>query len=218
MQSILVYSDSLTWGIIPDTRKRLTFDKRWPGVCEGELKLFGYNVRVIENCLNGRRTVWEDPFKAGRNGAEGLSQAVEIHSPLSLVVIMLGTNDFQSTHSIDSWMSSQGVGKLISIVRSSPIEPGMQVPNILVIAPPKIMLPKGAIANKFKGAELRSIGYVDALEKLANEMDVYFMDSNNTVQASKIDGIHLDSDQHGKLGKAVASKIVEINILVNALE
>jgi len=70
MQQILVYGDSLTWGIIPDTRKRLPFDERWPGVLEKELTASGSQVRIIEDCLNGRRTVWEDPFKPGRNGLQ----------------------------------------------------------------------------------------------------------------------------------------------------
>ena len=30
MKPILVYADSLTWGIIPDTRLRLPFEERWP--------------------------------------------------------------------------------------------------------------------------------------------------------------------------------------------
>jgi len=34
MRQILVYADSLTWGIIPGTRQRLSFDRRWPGVLE----------------------------------------------------------------------------------------------------------------------------------------------------------------------------------------
>lgn len=37
MQHVLVYSDSLSWGIIPTTRKRLPFDERWPGVLENTL-------------------------------------------------------------------------------------------------------------------------------------------------------------------------------------
>ena len=65
MQHILVYSDSLSWGIIPTTRKRLLFDQRWPGVMEMSLCSSGKKVRVIEDCLNGRRTVWDDPFKPG---------------------------------------------------------------------------------------------------------------------------------------------------------
>ena len=72
IQQILVYGDSLTWGIIPNTRKRLPFADRWPVVMEGELTRAGYAVRVVEDCLNGRRTVWEDPFKPGRNGLTGI--------------------------------------------------------------------------------------------------------------------------------------------------
>jgi lysophospholipase L1-like esterase len=34
MQQILVYGDSLTWGILPDTRERLAFERRWPIVKE----------------------------------------------------------------------------------------------------------------------------------------------------------------------------------------
>ena len=98
MQHVLVYADSLSWGIVPGTRQRLPFDARWPGVMEGKLNADGRQVRVIEDCLNGRRTVWDDPFKPGRNGLVGLAQRIEIHSPLALVVLMLGTNVFQVMH------------------------------------------------------------------------------------------------------------------------
>src|SRR6185437_2126933 len=98
MRQILVYGDSLTWGIIPGTRGRLPFDERWPGVMEQGLNAEGRSVRVLEDCLNGRRTVWEDPYKPGRNGLDGLAQRIETHSPLALVILMLGTNDFQSMH------------------------------------------------------------------------------------------------------------------------
>ena len=108
MQHILVYGDSLSWGIVPGTRQRLAFDARWPGVMEGALAAQGRRVRVIEDCLNGRRTVWDDPFKPGRNGLQGLAQRIEAQSPLALVVLMLGTNDFQVMHANNTWGSAQG--------------------------------------------------------------------------------------------------------------
>jgi lysophospholipase L1-like esterase len=37
MQQVLVYADSLSWGIVPNTRRRLPFDARWPGVMENVL-------------------------------------------------------------------------------------------------------------------------------------------------------------------------------------
>jgi lysophospholipase L1-like esterase len=115
-KQILVYSDSLTWGIIPNTRKRLPFEKRWTGVFETSLNKKGKNIRVIENCLNGRRTAWSDPFKEGRDGSQGLAQVIEMNSPLKLVILMLGTNDFQCTHENNAWLSAQGTVKLINIM------------------------------------------------------------------------------------------------------
>jgi lysophospholipase L1-like esterase len=213
VDQILIYSDSLTWGIIPNTRNRLPFDKRWPGVFENFLKNEGKNIRVIENCLNGRRTAWPDPFKNGRDGSQGLSELIEICSPLKLVILMLGTNDFQCTHDNNAWMSAQGTAKLIQIVRQSPIEPGMPVPEVMIVAPPKIIEPKGVIADKFKGAETRCVGLSTELEKIAEEQSVIFFDAARVTEASTVDGIHLDEDQHCLLGEAIARVISERNII-----
>ncbi|MET0082319.1 MAG: SGNH/GDSL hydrolase family protein [Sedimenticola sp.] len=213
MKQILIYSDSLTWGIIPNTRERLPFDKRWPGVFENELLKEGKSVRVIENCLNGRRTTWSDPFKNGRDGSEGLAQVIEMHSPLSLVILMLGTNDFQCTHQNNAWLSAQGTARLINLVRQSPIEPGMPVPKILMVAPPTITEPKGHIAHKFNGAEKRCIGLPDELEKVAAELSVNYFDSNSVTESSHVDGIHLDAPQHEVLGKAIAKTVIDEGIL-----
>lgn len=204
MQQILVYADSLSWGIIPDTRGRLPFEQRWPGVCEIALRNAGQDVRVLENCLNGRRTVWSDPFKDGRDGSEGLAQVMEIHAPLRMVVLMLGNNDFQCTHDNNAWLSAQGTAKLIDIIRQAPIEPGMPVPEVLVIAPPTIVRPKGAIAHKFQDAEQRWPGLKEALCEVASGRQCHFMDAGAVTDASRVDGIHLDADQHEKLGLAVA--------------
>ena len=103
MKQILVYSDSLTWGIIPGTRRRLDFNYRWTVFIENLLNQSETKVRVIENCLNGRRTVWDDPFLPGRKGVDGIQQVIEMHSPLDLVILALGTNDFQSMHDFNAW-------------------------------------------------------------------------------------------------------------------
>lgn len=205
---VLVYGDSLTWGIIPDTRKRLPFELRWPGVLENALCNSGLHVRVIEDCLNGRRTVWEDPFKPGRNGLKGLAQRIEIHSPLSLVILMLGTNDFQFSHPFnDAWSSAQGVAALVNEIRKAPIEPGMRTPPILIVAPPEIREPKGAIAPKFRGAETRCIGLAAAYAQVSSDLGCSFFDAGSVTGASSVDGIHLDADQHAALGSALAEVV-----------
>lgn len=210
MQHILVYADSLSWGIIPTTRKRLEFDQRWPGVMEIELNRAGKTVRVIEDCLNGRRTVWHDPFNPGRNGLNGLGQRIEIHSPLSLVVLMLGTNDFQSMHQHNASHASQGIAALVATIRQAPIEPGMPVPPILIVAPPPILVPKGPIALKFEGAEHRCVGLAAAYGETATALGCQFFDAGSVTPASRVDGIHLDADQHLLLGKAMASVVAPL--------
>lgn len=209
-QQILVYADSLSWGIIPDTRRRLPFAARWPGVMEAALLAAGRQVRVIEDCLNGRRTAWEDPYKPGRNGLVGLEQRIEIHSPLALVILMLGTNDFQSMHDHSAWHSAQGMAALIGAVRRAPLEPGMPVPPILVVAPPPFGTPRGAIAPKFAGAAARSAGLAAELARVAAEAGCAYVDAGDIVAASAIDGVHLDAEQHRALATALAKRVAAL--------
>jgi lysophospholipase L1-like esterase len=210
VQHILVYSDSLSWGIIPATRRRLAFDQRWPGVMEIALNARLNPVRVVEDCLNGRRTAWEDPFKAGRNGLSGLAQRIEIHSPLALVILMLGTNDFQSMHPHTAWHAALGVAALVGAVRGAPIEPGMPVPPILVVAPPLFAEARGLIARKFTGAAQKSAGLSQALRDISAEQGCAFFDAGEVVRVSTDDGIHLDADQHALLGKALAEFVAAL--------
>ena len=209
MKQILVYSDSLTWGIIPATRERLTFDDRWPGIMENLLNTKERKYRVVENCLNGRRTEWSDPFKPGRNGLDGIEQVIEMNSPLELVILMLGTNDFQSMHEYNAWHSAQGIRSLITSIRKSPIEPGMPVPLILLIVPPAIRTPKGPIAPKFEGGEKKCQGLSEEYSVVAKELGCLFFDSSVVTSSSDVDGIHLDVEQHHILGKAIAGVVSE---------
>jgi len=173
-------------------------------VLERDLRRRGGEVRVIEDCLNGRRTVWEDPFKAGRNGLVGLEQRIEVHSPLPLLILMLGTNDFQSVHQNTAWQSSQGVAALVRAIRRAPIEPGMPVPRVLVVAPPPIRLPAGEMAEKFAGGAEKGSGVGEAYQRVAEELDCPFFDAGRIIRTSDVDGVHLDADQHERLGRELA--------------
>ncbi len=211
MQHVFVYGDSLTWGIVPNTRKRLPFEERWPGILENNLNELGHRVRLIEDCLNGRRTVWDDPFKPGRKGIDGLAQRMEMHSPLALVILMLGTNDFQFSHPYNNaWSAAEGIAALANEIRKAPIEPGMPVPPILVVCPPPICTPKGPLASKFAGAEQRCAGLADAYRAVASDLRCHFFDAGSVTTSSRVDGIHLDADQHLALGRALAGVVSPI--------
>jgi lysophospholipase L1-like esterase len=210
MQQIFLYSDSVSWGVIPNTRERFEFNKRWTGICENSLNEKGYETRFVEDCLNGRRTAWEDPKKPGRNGLIGISQKIETYSPLDLIIVFLGTNDFQAIHQVTSKHSAQGLSTLITKIKNSPIEPTLKIPEILVIAPPLVLSPAGVLAQKFKGSKKKCKNLAYELRKVATEEGCHFFDSNSVITASKLDGVHLDEDQHETLGFAICEIIENI--------
>src|SRR6202030_3809683 len=133
---------------------------------------------------------------------------MEKHSPLALVILMLGTNDFQFSHPYNNaWSAAQGIAALVNEIRKAPIEPGMPVPPILVVCPPPIHSPQGVLASKFAGAEPRCAGLADAYGAVCRDLGCQFFDAASVTLASRVDGIHLDADQHGALGRALAEVV-----------
>jgi len=53
----------------------------------------GDGYEIIEEGLNGRTTVWEDPIEGHKSGKEYLIPCLESHQPIDLVTIMLGTDE-----------------------------------------------------------------------------------------------------------------------------
>jgi lysophospholipase L1-like esterase len=119
----------------------------------------------------------------------------------------LGTNDFQSMHNLNAWQSSQGLAAIVASIRRSPIEPGMPIPPILLVAPPQIQKAKGNIAPKFQGAETKAVGLASAIQTVAQELGCHFFDAGAVTETSRVDGVHLDEHQHLTLGKALAAEV-----------
>jgi lysophospholipase L1-like esterase len=90
MKTILCFGDSNTWGFCPDGTGRFEWEARWPGILQREL--WGY-ARVIEEGLNARTTVFDDPVEGVyvcRNGSRHLPLLLETHRPIDLVIISGG--------------------------------------------------------------------------------------------------------------------------------
>ncbi|MDH3514198.1 MAG: GDSL family lipase, partial [Gammaproteobacteria bacterium] len=110
-------------------------------------------------------------------------------------------------HGHNAWHSSQGILALISAIRTAPIEPGMPVPPILVVAPPAIQLPKGPIAPKFEGGEKKCLGLSAAYRKVCEEAGCHFFDAGSIITSSAVDGVHLDEEQHLTLGSELSKYV-----------
>lgn len=124
------------------------------------------------------------------------------------MILVLGTNDFQTPHPYnDAWAAAQGIAALVREIRGAPIEPGMPVPEILIVCPPPIGVPRGAIAPKFQRSRERSAGLADAYLELSVTLGCHFFDAGSVTPSSRVDGVHLDGDQHRALGLALADPV-----------
>jgi lysophospholipase L1-like esterase len=83
------------------------------------------------------------------------------------------------------------------------------VPPILVAAPPEFGEPRGAAAEKVKGARAKAIGLAEAYAEVASQHGCTFFAAGNVVYSSQVDGVHLDSEAHRKLGLALARVVGE---------
>jgi lysophospholipase L1-like esterase len=132
-KNVLCYGDSNTWGFIPGSAgRRYPFKKRWPGVLQ---KALVDRIRVFENGLSGRTTIYDDPFEKKLNGREQLSTALKRHAPLDLVILMLGTNDLKSYFKLQASDIAKGATRLCQDISVSKNGPNAEAPDILLIAP-----------------------------------------------------------------------------------
>ena len=208
MKTVLAYGDSLTWGLVPGTRVRHAFEDRWPNVLEQELR---GNARVIENGVSGRTTVLDDPFGPGRNGATHLPMMLSAHAPLNLLVFMLGINDLNYSNGGRAFEAMQGMTRLVEIVRSHIVEPGMTPPQVLIVAPPHLCAPDDPDYEGYFGhtiEESQRLG--PAYARVAHEQACHFFDAARVCEVNRSDGCHLDVENTRALGRALAPDVRKI--------
>jgi lysophospholipase L1-like esterase len=201
LRRILCYGDSNTWGYEPAAGERFPEGVRWPGVLQ---EMLGEGFRVVEEALNGRTTVHDDPIEEHRNGRTYLRPCLESHAPLDLVVIALGVNDLKARFGLSASDVADGVGVLASIAKESGAGPGGRAPEVLLVVPPPVGKLTDA-AQMFWGAEEKSRGLAVQYRRVARQRGCALLDAGEVVVPSGADGIHLEAAEHGKLGGAVGA-------------
>jgi len=203
MKRILCFGDSNTWGYDPVSQDRYARDVRWPGVLRQQL---GAGYEVIEEGLNGRTTVWNDPIEGYKNGRDYLIPCLETHRPLDLVIILLGTNDLKKRFSLSAYDIAQGAGVLVGEVQRSAAGYAGMAPPVLLLAPPPVVRLSG-FAEMFEGAGEKSQRLGMHYQQVAEQLACAFLDTSTVIVSSEVDGIHFDPDEHRKLGEAVAANV-----------
>jgi lysophospholipase L1-like esterase len=203
VRTIVCYGDSNTWGYDAATRKRFPPNVRWPGVLQRAL---GDGFKVIEEGLNGRTTMIDDPLEPHRNGLTYLPPCLETHAPLDLITIMLGTNDLKARFNRSASDIAEGAAYLAGVASSSPVGPDGAPPRVLLIAPPPLAR-LTLYAEMFAGGEEKSRRFGEHYPTFASWYGVPVFDAGQVIVSSDIDGVHFEADEHRKLGEAIAAEI-----------
>lgn len=203
MRNILCFGDSNTWGYIPGTGERYDRTIRWTGLLQ---LLLGQNYYIIEEGLNGRTTVWDDPVEEHKNGKEQLHVALQSHKPLDLVILMLGTNDLKTRYNVPTIDIQLSITLLISIIKQSCAGRDGKTPKILLLAPPHVE-ELTQFSEMFIGAQEKSKLFASYYRATAQETNSYFLDIGSLAKPSTIDGIHFDSQGHNKLAHILTNML-----------
>jgi lysophospholipase L1-like esterase len=203
MKTILCYGDSITFGSSPIMGgPRHAFEDRWPSALEAGL---GGAARVIAEGLGGRTTVHDDWFSnTDRNGARILPTLLASHSPLDLVVIMLGTNDLKPHLGRTALEASYGIRRLVNVTRAHAAHEGLQAPKIVIVAPPHLrptnVHPEMMVHFGEDGAIEQSKQFALFYKRRADELGTAFFDASTVAQADPADGVHLDAKNTRAIG------------------
>lgn len=191
MKNILCFGDSNTWGYDPATQTRFDNKTRWTGVLQKEI---GDKFNIIEQGLNGRTTKIDETLEHNfgyarkfRSSTDILPIIYESHSPLDLLVIMLGTNDLKTNFNRCPKMIADDMKDICKLVLNSVYYSGHP---IVLISPTHINESSNNLMDSFIGTKDYSMSLAPLYKKIAENLGLFYLDASKVICTNQIDGLH----------------------------
>ena len=199
MKQILAFGDSNTWGLVPGShpQKRYPWGVRWTSLLQEKDE----NLRVAEEGLCGRTTIFEDGLRPGRKAVNSLDPLLESQYPLDGAILMLGTNDCKTFYNASPYVIGKGMEKCLDI-----LEKYISPEKILLISPlhlgddvwrpekdPEFGGESVAISKELK----------EVYREIAARRGTVFLAASDYVSASAVDDEHMDEEGHRIFADAV---------------
>lgn len=211
MKRIVCFGDSNTWGYIPSKGTRYEKEIRWPGVLQAAL---GDGYEVLEAGISGLTTRWDNIFDPALNGSKVLDPVLLMHTPIDLVIMMLGTNDLKEQ---TAWASTQGALTLVNRIRERADLFTDGKARVLWVAPPLVCdahtIMSGDPTSCVTEAETKKFaGYYTKYATFCqipwfNAADVaHPLAEGEQGEGVVGDGVHLPPSGHRALGLALAEE------------
>lgn len=204
MKQVICFGDSNTWGLIPGTSERYEWGVRWTSLVQDQLK--DNDIRIIEEGLCGRTTIFDDVYRENRNGLKTLPLILESHNPIDAVVIMLGTNDCKSHYKPNAYKIGKGlercIDKLTEVVPAD---------KILVVSP--IHLGDEVWKDEYdpefdENSVVVSKELANEYKRIASVKNTHFLAASDYANPSLIDQEHMDTYGHEKLAQVISESII----------
>lgn len=202
---VLIYGDSNTHGYRVSDGLRFSQTERWTGICQ---QIVSEEIEILEEGLNGRTTCVDEAGMEFRNGLQYIQPCIRTHLPLDMICVMLGSNDlksvFQLTPEEIASQAAKVLAKAREVARSKYPD---SLCEYLLISPIEVgrELITGPFGWEFEG-ELtiaKSKRFAACFAEAARNQDFLFFDAAKYAAAGKIDGLHLDAENHRRLGEAM---------------
>lgn len=209
MKNIVCFGDSNTYGFKLSNFKRYQASERWTGILKERLKL---EYCIKEEGLNGRTIAIEDPFQDGLCGIQDIEACLMKHKPVSLLIVMLGTNDTKELYQASVSRIKESLREFLLKVKK--LDCWDKEANILVVAPKAInqeYQTKCFGESMGRGCDIKSAQLPKEFKEVAKELGCHYLNANDYVsQLEELDGIHLTVEGHQQLAKAMEEKVREI--------
>lgn len=219
MKRILCYGDSNVWGFDPATfTKGVTYFLRYSEEVRWTMRLqriLGEKYTIIEEGLGGRTTLLDDPYEEqDLNGLKYLKPCLGSHTPIDMVILLLGTNDLRTRFNRSAFDIAYALERLIHVIKKSEAGIEGKAPQILLLCPVSLTedLYKSCLKDVFDVPEVIKIckKLPMLLKDVAERNHCYFLDCNEYVTLSDVDYVHFTSEGHAHLAEAIGEKITEI--------
>ena len=215
---ILIYGDSNTHGFRVDNGLRYERNIRWTGVCQ---EVLGEGYEILEEGLNGRTTCHDEFGLEFRNGLTYIEPCIRTHLPLDMICVMLGSNDLKpcfvqgADPESEAWAIAENAAKVLEKARwvVDMKYPGADCKYVL-ISPPEVgaELLIGPFGWEFEGLKTieTSKAFATCFAAQAQAKGFLFFDAAKFARPGMVDGLHLDAENHGRLGVAFAEWIKQL--------
>ncbi len=202
MKKIICFGDSNTYGYNPKDGSRYPKSIRWTGLLSKNLE---NKYTVVEAGLNDRNCFINHQGGALYVGHSAILDYLD--NDISLIVFALGINDLQFKYNVN--LDDFKTGLLYTLNK-------IKLYKKILLCPPCLTkdVLYGNFAHQF---DIKSIEKSKKLSEIYKEISKKtnsdFIDLNNIVKVSPIDGLHLDPVQHRLIANCLTEKILSMENL-----